>query len=120
MLCSSAARAVGTLEGVRAGLPADTVVEVEPGLYGASADVLLRRLRGLPEDLPSVMLVGHNPAIENLALGLAGGGDGLALERMAAKYPTGALATLTFEGAWAGLDWDGAALDGFVVPRELE
>lgn len=120
VLCSSAVRATETLEGVRAGLSPETPFEIEGGLYGAGADALLRRLRGLPEEVGAALLIGHNPAIETLAAELAGDeGDDEAWARMQAKYPTGGLATLGFDGPWTELDWDGATLEAFVVPREL-
>jgi phosphohistidine phosphatase len=66
-----------------------------------------------------VLVIAHNPGIGNLALGLAGFGDGDSIDRMTKKYPTGGLATLTFEGSWADLAWGEAELVEFVVPREL-
>jgi phosphohistidine phosphatase len=120
VLCSSATRAVETLEGIRSGL-GDARVEIEPGLYRAGSDALLRQLQALPEDVGDVMLIGHNPAIEGLAAELAGeGGDRDARGRMETKYPTGGLATLAFDGRWTELDWEGARLKSFVVPRELK
>lgn len=119
VLCSSAARAIQTLEGVREGLPPEAVVEIEAGLYAASAGSLLGRLRRLPEEIGSVMLVGHNPGIEDLAAELAGGGDPDTRAAMEAKYPTGGLATLAFEGPWRELDREGATLEAFAVPRRL-
>jgi phosphohistidine phosphatase len=119
VLCSSATRAVETLEGIRKGL-GDARVEIESGLYGAGTETLLRRLQALPEEIGDAMLIGHNPPIETLAEELAGeGGDAEAGARLAAKYPTGGLATLSFDGPWSELDWEGAQLDAFVVPREL-
>jgi phosphohistidine phosphatase len=119
VLCSSATRAVETLEGIRSGL-GDARVEIESGLYRAGSDALLRRLQALSEDVGEVMLIGHNPAIEGLADELAGeGGDADARGRMETKYPTGGLAILAFGGRWAELDWEGAQLESFVVPREL-
>jgi phosphohistidine phosphatase len=96
VLCSSATRAVQTWDGIRGGLPAGTSVEVEDGLYAADAEGLLARLNELPESRGAVLLIGHNPAIEELALGLAGDGVSDALHRMRAKYPTGGLASLAF------------------------
>jgi phosphohistidine phosphatase len=119
VLCSSAVRAIQTLEGVREGLPPGTRVEIEAGLYAAGAASLLERLRRLPEEIGSVMLVGHNPEIEDLAAKLAGGGDPDARAAVEAKYPTGGLATLAFEGPWRELDRKGATLEGFAVPRRL-
>ena len=121
VLCSSAVRATETFERVRDGLGPEPRVEVEGGLYGAGADALLRRLRSLPEDVGSAMLIGHNPAMEELAAELCRDeGDADARARMEAKYPTGGLATLSFERPWSALDWAGATLEAFVVPRELD
>src|SRR5206468_9550994 len=62
VLCSSAVRAVGTLEGVRGALPPSTPMEIDDGLYRADAGDLLDRIRRLPEGVESLLLVGHNPA----------------------------------------------------------
>jgi phosphohistidine phosphatase SixA len=67
VLCSTARRARETLERLEPAL-ATVAVRHEPQLYRASADVLLERLRSVPDDVASVMLIGHNPAIEQLAL----------------------------------------------------
>ena len=119
VLCSSAVRAVGTWKAICAGVPEGRRVEIEPGLYAASAESLLERLKGVPDEVGTVLLIAHNPGIGDLAVGLAGTGDTQALERMQAKYPTGGLATLTFQGSWAELGWAGAQLVAFVVPRDL-
>lgn len=119
VLCSSARRALETLAGVQPGLPADLTVRVEEGLYGASAGALLRRVRAVPGDTASVLLIGHNPGCEDLARGLAGTGDPHLRARLAAKFPTGGLATLAFPGPWRDLDRGGARLEAFVVPRDL-
>jgi phosphohistidine phosphatase len=116
VLCSPARRTRETLDGIVAALGDDVSVRVEPELYGASDRVLLERLRAIPDAVPSAMLIGHNPAIQALALSLASSGGELAsVER---KYPTGALATLTFGGSWRELET--AELVGFVRPRDLE
>ena len=92
-------------------------MHVEPELYSASDGDLLERLHAIPDTVQSVMLIGHNPAIQALVLSLAGSGRELAsIER---KYPTGALATLTFKGSWRELGPDAAKLVGFVRPRDL-
>lgn len=118
VLCSSAVRARQTLDGVTDELGASPKVLTESALYEASPRELLERLRRVDGEVPSAMLVGHNPAIERLAVDLASGGPDLA--DLARKYPTGALAVLAFEGSWADLDADGARLVGFVKPRELQ
>jgi phosphohistidine phosphatase len=119
VLCSTAVRARETWDAVRAGLPEDAAAEIEENLYLASSESLLARLNEVPGDIDAVLVIAHNPGIGNLALGLAGFGDGDSIDRMTKKYPTGGLATLTFEGSWADLAWGEAELVEFVVPREL-
>ena len=95
MLCSTARRARETLERIEPALGRGDV-RVEPGLYGAPPAVLLARLQEVPAGVRSVMLIGHNPGLRELALVLARHGS--SLEALEAKFPTGALATLVFRG----------------------
>lgn len=116
VLCSPAVRARQTLARVRRGL-GDPKVTFDETLYAAEADRLLARLRTVPADAEAVMIVGHNPGLQDLALELAAkGGD---LRRLRGKLPTGALATLAFEGPWQELGPRRAKLVRFVVPRDL-
>jgi phosphohistidine phosphatase len=112
VLCSSARRARETLERLGTSL-GSARASVEDELYGASDDQLLDRLRRLPEELGSVALIGHNPGLHDLAVALTR--EGRKLER----FPTGALATLDFDGAWADLGGGGVRLRGFVKPKDL-
>ena len=120
VLCSTARRAQDTLEPVRARLPDSTTVLIEDELYGGAGPDLLDRLREIPEGTPSVMLVGHNPGLDDLVKGLAGEGEPSLIARVHSKFPTGALATLAFSGPWKSLGWGGAALEAFVVPADLQ
>jgi phosphohistidine phosphatase len=95
--------------------PVEILVEEE--LYGAGMGELLRRLRRVDEATPSVMLIGHNPAIHELAVALARSVDDL--EQLKRKFPTGAMATLAVPGAWKDLGADPADLLEFALPREL-
>ena len=116
VLCSSATRARQTLDGIDRALGSSDV-RIESELYEASARGLLARLQRISKAVPSAMVIGHNPAIERLALDLAAAGPDLA--DLARKYPTGALATLEFTGDWSSLDADRAQLVAFVKPRDL-
>lgn len=120
VLCSSARRTRETLEGVAVG--GEHVIE--PELYGANCQDILERLHRVPEEVGSVMLVGHNPALQALVLRLAdgdgdGASDGSDLAEVRRKFPTGALATLTFDGAWTELSPRSARLAAFVRPKSL-
>ena len=122
VLCSTARRTRETLEGLRL----TGTVLVEHRLYGASADDLLERLRSLPTELGSVMLIGHNPALQMLVMRLAGGersgrGEGVeGLEEIRRKLPTGALVTLETTDEWAELDVGSAELVDYVRPKGLQ
>jgi len=114
-LCSSARRTQETLERLRLG--GAVSVSVEDGLYAASADRLLERLREVPDEVGSVLVIAHNPGLQALAASLASGGG--ELPRLERQFPTAALATLAFEGPWRDLGPGGAELVEYVVPREL-
>jgi len=118
VLCSTAVRARQTLELVRPAL-AGATVEIEPALYAASADAILDRLRRIAESVQSVMVVAHNPGLQDLAVHLAAGGA--RLDELIGKYPTCALATLVFPNdSWSSIDAGDAELAGYTVPRELD
>jgi phosphohistidine phosphatase len=92
VLCSSARRTRETLERVK---PVGEH-EIEPELYGATESEIVDRLKQLPEEVDSVMVVGHNPAMHEVALELTGGA-----EPVQYKFPTGALASLAVECEWS-------------------
>lgn len=118
VLCSTARRAVETWERIAPGfLP--VTVDLIPELYGATAAELLQRLRRVPEGTACLLVVGHNPGLDELASGLAGTGDAEMRRRLETKFPTGALATFVVPGPWAELGWGTAELAEYVVPREL-
>jgi phosphohistidine phosphatase len=116
VLCSSARRTRETLE--RLGLP-DVETRIEDELYAAPGDALLDRLRTVPEGVADVLLIGHNPGIQDLAIALAGPDLGEQAVRLREKFPTGAMAMFEVHGSWSDFAPGRARLSGFVVPREL-
>lgn len=121
VLCSTARRAQDTLEPLRARLPESTEIRLEDDLYGAAGTELLDRLRTVSDDVESVMVVGHNPGLEELVRGLGREGDAELIARVHSKFPTAALATLAFDGLWKDLGAGGPVrLEDFVVPGDLE
>ena len=120
VISSTARRAQETLEPLLPRLPDRTEVLIEEGLYGAPVPLIVSRLREVPEATPSVLVVGHNPGLEDLVRGLGTDGDPELIDRVRTKFPTGAFATLTFDGAWKDLGSGVARLEAFVVPGDLE
>ena len=112
ILCSDARRTRDTLVLVRDGLPADAAVELTRDLYEVGAAQILDRLNRLDARHGVVMIIGHNPGLEDLASRLAG-------DRVGAKFPTGGLATLESDGNWKDLGRRAARVTRFVVPKDL-
>lgn len=117
VLCSSAVRTVATLDGLRPALPPDADVVIDPDLYGAPARTWLDRCRAIDGDDTEVLLIGHNPGLEDLLHLLAGSGVPAALAQLAAKLPTGALGALAFTGPWAMVEPGACHLELLRVPR---
>lgn len=89
-------------------------------LYLAPPATLLERLRRVKQGPNRVMLVGHNPGLHALALSLTGSGDRKTLQKMAMKFPTGALAVISFENNdWSAIKPAGGTLEAFTTPRDL-
>ena len=117
VLCSSSTRTRQTLEGVSAGFSYPVEALIEHGLYGATAAELLDRLRLVGGSVGSVMLIGHQPAIQELALSLVRTEQDR--DALSDKFPTGGLATLELACTWTGIGPGSATLSAFVKPREL-
>ncbi|MFF8837378.1 SixA phosphatase family protein [Streptomyces sp. NPDC015130] len=117
VLCSPARRTRQTWDLAAAELAAAPPVRHDPRLYGADADELLDVLHGVPDETGTLLLVGHNPGLEDLVLLLAADGAGDALDRVRTKFPTSVTAVLTWHGSWPELRPGGAFLTGLVIPR---
>ncbi len=120
ILCSAARRTRETLALMLPGLARDAVVRIESGLYGADAATLLGRLQRIETAVDCVLLIAHNPGIEDLAAGICGGGPEPMRRRMDEKFPTAALAAFALDAArWSSLREGAAVLTGFVLPKDL-
>jgi phosphohistidine phosphatase len=122
VLVSSARRTLQTMEALE---PWDATPLVEPmdALYLASVPQLLVVLRGMAETARSVLLVGHNPGLHELAMLLVGpqvmAARAPATRRLAEGFPTGALAEFAVAGSWRSLGEGGGRLLRFLCPRDL-
>jgi phosphohistidine phosphatase len=98
VLCSSARRAQQTAELVIEHLTGRVNLVVEPALYGADPDAVLEQLRLLDDEVSSVLVVGHNPTLQELAVLLLDDAPSAASDRRASepdaleRFPTAALA----------------------------
>ncbi|MGW0584020.1 SixA phosphatase family protein, partial [Streptomyces sp. NPDC002920] len=117
-LCSTAVRARRTwaLASARWGTPPP--VRYDPRLYAADVPELLDVVRETPPEVGTLLLVGHNPGLEELVLELAGDALDDTLDEVRLKFPTSAIAVLAWHGAtWRSLVPGAALLTGMIVPR---
>jgi phosphohistidine phosphatase len=118
VLCSSSLRTRQTLAAILPALGEELTVQIDRRLYGASDETILERLRAVSEDVPSVMVIGHNPGVQDLALSLARGGP--ALGAVQEGFAAGALATLELPvESWRAAAPGTADVVDFVTPRAL-
>jgi phosphohistidine phosphatase len=118
VVCSPAVRTRATLDAILPVLGRPDV-ELEPALYHASTELLLRLIRTLPGGVTEAMIVGHNPGLQEIALALAQPGP--VRERIEAKFPTGALSTLDVPGhRWDEVDPGTCTAHRLVLPRDLD
>jgi phosphohistidine phosphatase len=120
VVASPAQRVVETI-----GETGSTFGTLEPAwdrrIYLASAATLLDVARESPADAAHVLIVGHNPGLEDLALWVVADGAGELRAALADKYPTATLAELRFDvDDWASLAPKSATLVRFIRPRDVD
>lgn len=110
--CSIAQRARLTIQGLADHWPGRPIEwQLNEALYTFSADTLWSIVRGLDDELSTVVLVGHNPAFTNFVNQASGAG--------LANVSTCAYVHVRFENAdhWQGLSPGGARLEAFLKPK---
>lgn len=114
VLCSTATRTRQTL--ARTGIEAP--VRYSDRLYDTTPGVVIGEINEVSDDVSTLLIVGHEPTMSELARILAAAGsDPDAVRRLSAKFPTSAIAVLAVRSGWKGLGPGGAALTAFHVPR---
>ncbi|MFI6033703.1 SixA phosphatase family protein [Streptomyces sp. NPDC051315] len=117
-VCSTAVRARRTWELACAQWDSPPPVRHEPRLYAADVPEVLEVVRETPDEIGTLLLVGHNPGLRELVLDLAGEGLDDTLERVRVKFPTAAIAVLHWDGpTWRDLAPGTALLTEVTVAR---
>ncbi len=119
VLCSPALRTRQTLDIIAPAFARPPQILIEDALYLATARQLVARLRQVPASAASVMIVGHNPGLHELATLLSDVSGGPLMARLAAGLPTAALASYEVAVPWSGLDRRLGSLARLVTPKDL-
>ena len=115
VVASPAVRVMETLDGISDGYGRALAPVWDRRLYLAAASTLLDVVHELAPEHDRVLLVGHNPGLEDLVLLLAADAG-----EAAEKYPTATLAELAIGDTWADAGAGEAELVRFVRPRDLD
>jgi phosphohistidine phosphatase len=121
VLISTAARSQETWKyAATAFQPAPGAMTVER-LYDATLHTILAVVKGTPANIHTLLVIGHNPGLHELAVMLIASGDVEARERLHEKLPTSGLAIIDFAfDDWNKLHPKSGRLERFVSPKSLE
>ena len=122
VVASPAVRIVETVEQVEAGYGSALAPAWDRRIYLASASTLLDVVHELPAGADSALLIGHNPGLEDLVLMLVPDRAGdLLRDSVEEKFPTAALAVITFDtDDWGAIRAGAGTLLRFTRPRDLD
>ena len=122
IICSDAVRTRATLTLLLSRLAKPhPEITITPDLYLAAPDQMLACLAEHADGASHIMLIGHNPGMHALTLSLSGTGRRKDLVALALKFPTAALAHLTFEASqWPDLAPASGRLEAYITPRGLD
>lgn len=122
IVCSPAVRTRQTCEIAVREFSRTPEIIYDENLYSFNdGDGYLDAIWGTPDDVDILMIIGHNPSMHMTAYALTGSGDTAARANMVEKYPTAALAVLTFDSdSWRACAAGGGKLLAFVKPRTLK
>lgn len=121
VVASPAVRVKETLEGIAEGYGRSLQPTFDERVYLASAATLIEIVHEAPHESGALLIVGHNPGLEGLALLLTEeGSDGFRAE-IAIKYPTATLVEISFAaGSWAEIAEGTGTITRFIRPRDLD
>ena len=121
VLCSSARRTRETLDLALPAFKTSPKIDYDETLYHAPAPVMIGLIRQTPEEIRNLMILGHNPGLQALAIDLVGAGDTELRRAVTRKFPTAAIAAIGFDVPdWASIKPRGGTLTLFATPKLLK
>jgi phosphohistidine phosphatase len=119
VLVSPALRAAQTWERAAAPLGADLPPTIDDRIYVNTVDAVLSAIAETDDEVSTLVVVGHNPSVGELAFALDDGdGDPAARMDLHAGFPTGAVAVFEPTVSFADLTAGEATLTDFGVPGD--
>lgn len=120
VIVSTSARTRETWDLVAAAMAAAPRPVYDERLYDATPQAILEIVRECGNAAATLLIIGHNPGLHELATLLIASGEVETRQRLNEKFPTAALAVIDFAlDDWARLHPHAGRLDHFVSPRSL-
>ncbi len=118
IICSSAARAKQTFEAIDQGNGWKDLVDFDPTLYSTDAPGYLEVAAAVDME-GDLMLIGHNPMLEDLAIGLGQNGNDEAYTHINMGFGTACIAIIKFDGPMSGIQTAKCELEDYIRPRDV-
>jgi phosphohistidine phosphatase len=119
ILCSPARRTRDTWAGIATQWPANMDVVFDQSLYEATPQSILSVIRA-QQAARTLLVIGHNPGLQEAAELLIAAGDVELRERLREKFPTAALAVIDFAiNKWKSIHERSGRLDRYIIPRSI-
>jgi len=95
-------------------------VKFDERIYEAGPQAILKVIQEIGSEIGTLLVIGHNPGLQELAALLVAVGDSDALRRLKEEFPTAALAVINFMVEdWNRVHQRAGRLEHFVTPRTL-
>jgi phosphohistidine phosphatase len=121
ILASPAVRNAMTWDRLEASWKSGLAPIFEESIYMATVDTLVGLVQASPRNIKTMMLLGHNPGMEDLSFKLIGDGDEGGIDLLDHGFTTAAIAELRFDVAeWSDITAKSATLQRFITPRSLD
>jgi len=122
IISSSATRAVETAQNLITGLDGkDIDIKINPKLYLASTRDILRVIREIDDNINSVMIVGHNPGLQQLAIELPGKGDKKKYREIKSNFAPASMAIFDIDiKSWSEIKPRAGELKNLVAGKSLK
>jgi len=120
VLCSPARRTRETWAGIATQWPPDVEIVFDEGLYATTPQSILSIVRAQDNATRTLLMIGHNPGLQETAELLIASGDVELRERLREKFPTAALAVIDFAvDKWSRVHDRSGRLDRYITPRSI-
>ncbi|MEZ5691112.1 MAG: histidine phosphatase family protein [Rickettsiales bacterium] len=117
VICSTAQRTRMTFDNIEKALSEPLNVDYLPQIYNASEHEIFNQIVTITDDIKTLMLIGHNPALYQISLTLAKDGDKTMHDNLHTGFPTCSLAIIEFNGKWQDIMLSRSKILLFSTPK---